>query len=213
MNKHHQNIIISVGLGILLASNIFVNLYKQPKYDLEIMQFNYKLLTPDGKDLGLALSTTKLRYIPGRNWGKLLFLIETNVSEPYLDHSIFLKDLTYRLLIKQNSRIIEQIEGNYLGALNSEQKNVMYKAIFLPSDKYPMNDIKLTYGKILLNFESSFYNNTDNNIMAIGNIDIDLFIIHPSTRIVLFSFLLIYPSIFIIIRSGPKFKKQIFKDK
>ena len=213
MNKHHQNLIISVGLGILLASNIFVNLYNQPKFDLDIMQFNYKLLTPDGKDLGLALSTTKLRYIPGRNWGKFLFLIETNVSEPYLEHSIFLKDLEYKIVIKQNSKIIEQIEGNYLGSLNSERRNVMYRAVFLPSDRYPMNDIKSTYGKILLNFESSFYNTSDNNIMAIGNIDVDLYIMHPSTRIVLFSFLLIYPSIFIILRSGSMFKKQILKDK
>ena len=213
MNKHHQNIIFSVGVGILLASNIFVNLYNQPKFDLDIMQFNYKLLTQDGKDLGLALSTTKLRYIPGRNWGKFLFLIETNVSDPYLDHSIFLKDLKYKIVIKQNSRIIEQIESNYLGSLNSERRNVMYRAFFLPSDRHPMNNIKSTYGKILLNFESSFYNNSENNIVAFGNIDVDLYIMHPSTRIVLFSFLLVYPSIFILIRSGPKFKKQIVKDK
>ena len=213
MNKHHQNIIFCLGLGILLASNIFVNIYKQPKLDLDVMQFNYKLLTQDGKDLGLALSTIKLSYIPGRNWGKFLFLIETNVSEPYLDQSIFLKDLRYKIVIKQNSRIIEQIENNYLGSLNSERRNVMYGAFFIPSDKHPMNNIKSTYGKILLNFESSFYNNSDNNIMAISNIDVDLYIVHPSIRFVLFSFLLAYPSIFIIIRSGPKFKKQLFKDK
>lgn len=212
MNRHQQNIVFSVGIGILLALNIFVNIYNQPKFDLDIVQLNYELLTQDGKDLGLALTTIKMRYIPGRNWGKFLLLIETNVSEPYLDHSIFSRDLLYKIVIKQNSRIIEQIEGKYLGSLNSQHRNVMYRAFFLPSDIYPMNNIKSTYGKILLNFEGSFYNTSDNNVTVSRNIDVDLYIIHPSTRFVLFSFLLIYPSIFIIIRSGPKFNK-IFKTK
>lgn len=211
MDKHHQNLIFIVGIGILLASNIFVNIYKQPKFDLDVLQFNYELLTQDGKDLGMALSTITLKYFPGRNWGKFLMVIETNVSEPYLNHSIFLKDVKYKIVIKQNSRIIEQIENNYLGSLTSERRNVMYGAFFLPSDIHPMNNIKSTYGNILLNFESSFYNTSDNKIMASSNIDVDLYIMHPSTKIVLFFFLLVFSSIFIIIRSGPMFKKQIVK--
>jgi hypothetical protein len=209
MNKHHQNIIFGVGIGILLALNIFVNIYKQPKFDLDISQFNYNLITQDGKDLGIALSTIKLKYIPGRNWGKFLLLIETNVSKPYLDHSISSKDIKYKIVIKQNSRIIEQIESNYLGSLSSQRRTVMYRGLFLPSVSHPMNDIRSTFGKILLNFEGSFYNTSNNNIMAINNIDVNIFIIHPSTRFVFFSFLLIFPSIFLIIGSGPSFKKRI----
>jgi len=207
MNKHQQNILFSIGIGMLLAFNIFVNIYNQPNYNLDIVQFNYKLLTQDGKDLGLALSTIKLSYIPGKNWGKFLLLIETNVSKPYWYRSIFSKDVKYRVIIRQDSSIIEQVESSYLGSLNPERGKVMYGAFFLPSDKHSMNNIESIYGNILLNFEGSFYNTSNNQIWAISNVNLHLYIIHPSTRIVLFSFLIIYSSIFIIIRSGRTFAR------
>jgi len=207
MNKHRQNIFFSIGIGMLLAFNIFVNLYNQPNYNLDIVQFNYKLLTQDGKDLGLALSTIKVSYIPGKNLGKFLLLIESNVSKLYWDRSIFSKDVKYRIIIRQDSNIIEQIESSYLGSLNSERGKVMYGAFFLPSNRHPMNNIESVYGNILLNFEGSFYNSSNNQIQAISNVNLHLYIMHPSTRIVLFSFLIIYCSTFIIMRSGRTFAR------
>jgi hypothetical protein len=184
MNRYQKDFFYAFCIAVLLALNIFIFLYQEPNYQEDIVCSEFQLLTQDGKDLGWAFSTINLQYQPNRNIGRFLILINTEVGQPYWHHPIYSKEVHYRVSFWHKSRLIEQIDGAYLGAMNPNYSRKIYNAILLH-----MEPLEFRYGKIRLTIEGAFYNVTSNEVLTENTFELNLFIINPYIRII--SFLLL----------------------
>ena len=63
-----------------------------------------------------------------------------------------------------------------------------------------MNTIRYTYGSIKLKIDGIFYNTTSNEVFTKNSEEINIFVIHPQAKIVIFSLMIILFSIVFIRR-------------
>jgi len=208
MNRYQKDIIYAIFFGIIIVLNIIVNIYRQPIYNADIVKSDFQLITRDGIELGWAFSTISLRYQPRRTLGKFILIIKTEVSESRLYYSIFSNDVAYRVSFWWKSRLIEQVDNNYLGALAPNRGREIYSSFILPSSKYPMNALESVYWKIVLTVEGAFYNMSSNEILAENVEEFSIFIIHPSARLVSFLLLIALSWLVLHERSGPILKNK-----
>ncbi len=214
MDKYNQEIVYAIIVGAILAILFFLSLYQHPKYNIDIVQSDFHLVTQEEINLGWAFSTISLRYYPDRTIGRFYINIQTEVSEPYWRHSVSSKDIIYRISFWWKSRLIEQVEGNYLGSLNPESGRIMFSGFSLPSINRPMTVIRSRHGKMKLSVEGTFFNVTNNEVIANKTEDFHLFIIHPNVKLLTFSLFIAISGIAVIERIGPKYKvKNIWEKK
>ena len=153
MGRNKNQIIYSIILGILLSLLINECIYQQPEYNYEVVQVNFKLVTPEGFDLGQAHSTINMRYTPVQPFttlGRFSIFINTQVSKPYTHASIFSRDIRYNVTFLWRSRPIEVRQGDYFGALNSTEDYTMFSYMSFPHWAKPMKEIRLVHGKYAL---------------------------------------------------------------
>jgi len=206
MNRYQKNIVYAFTLGALLAMFIIVVEYQQPEYNENIVQSDFQLVTIEGKNIGWVFSTISLKYKPDRTLGRFYVTIKTEVSEPYWNHSIFSRDVLYHVSFWWNSMLLEQLEGNYFGALNPSRGRVMYSSVSLPSVDHPMYALRSVHSKIVLTIEGSFSNVTNNEIFTENKKTFHIFIIHPLARIVTLSLIIAVSGIAVVEKSGPTYK-------
>lgn len=201
MGGNKKQIVYPIILGILFSLLINECIYQQPEYNFDIIQANFKLVTPEGLNLGQAFSTINVRYIPVQPYttlGKFLIIINTKVSKPYTHTSIFSKDIRYNVTFLWRSIPIEERQGNYLGSLNSTEDYTMFTYMSFPHWSKPMKEIRTVHGRIRINIEASYYNITSKEILANGMIKTDIYIIHPIVKIMTLSFIIVVVSLWLI---------------
>lgn len=198
------------------VSSILITLilYQQPIRNLEITHSDFQLVNTEGKNLGWVFSTMSLRYIPEKNFGRFYINIETKVSEPIWQQSIFSKNIIYRVSFWWKGKLIESVESNYFGSLNRESGRIMNSGISLPSIQRPMDIIRLTFGNIFLKVEGTFFNKTTNQIISENKIDFHLLKIHPNLKLFTLFTLVALFGMAIFENSGPIYQiKNIWERK
>jgi hypothetical protein len=165
---------------------------------------DFQLITVEGEKLGRAFSTIVLQHEPNTDFGKFMIVIRTQVSEPLWRYSVFPKDVRYCINFWLDSRLIERVEGNYLGASNPDQGRVIYNSILLPSNSHPMTALVSLYGDVVLTVEGSFYNSTSTEILAKGQEDVNMFIIPSSAGLVNFVLLAAVVILIVLDKTGYK---------
>ena len=135
-----------------------------------------------------------------------MYVKETKVNEPSWGNSIISRDIIYRVSFFYKSKLIERLESDYFGALNPKDGAIMYTGFTLPSIDYPMNSIRSVYGKIVLTVECDFYNVTNNEIVVQNIEEFDIFVMHPSLKVSIFSLLIATSGMTILKGSGPTIK-------
>lgn len=214
MNIYQKKIIYSICIGCVTSILITLILYQHPIYNLEIIHSDFQLINSEGKNLGWVFSTMSLQYIPEKNFGRFHINVETKVSEPIWQQSIFSRDIIYRISFWWKGNLIERLESNYFGSLNRESGRIMNSGISLPSIQRPMDIIRLKFGNILLRVEGTFLNTTNNQIISENKIDIQLLKIHPNLKLFTFSTLIALFGIAIFEQSDPVYKiKNIWERK
>lgn len=206
MTRYQENIVYVFSFGVILAVFVMVVEYRQPGYNENIVQSDYQLVTLEGKNLGWVFSTLSLKHIPDRGLGRFYVIIKTEVSEPYWNHSIFSGDIQYRISFWWNSMLIEELEGNYLGALTPSRGRVMYSAISLPSIDHPFDALQSVHGEVMLTVEGAFFNATSDEVIIEGTKEVHLFIIHPLMKMSIFLLMISISGIAIFKRSGPRYR-------
>lgn len=201
MGRNKKQIVYSIILGILFSLLINECIYQQPEYNMDVVQADFKLVTPEGFDLGQAYSTINMRYIPVQPYttmGKFSIFINTQVSKPYTHTSIFSRDIRYNVTFLWRSRPIEERQGDYLGALNSTEDYTMFSYMSFPHWSKPMKEIRTVHGKIRINIEASYYNITSKETLANGMVKTDIYIIHPIVKITTLSLIIVVVSLWLI---------------
>jgi len=185
MDKDLRKKLYGFILGISLAFFVFTWSYRQPESEFDLTNFNFRLVTEDMQDLGWAFSTIGLRYRPGGVLGRLYVIIGTDVSEPIWRSSIFPRDIGYNISVSWGSKLLEQIDGSYLGALHPDRGRTMYMVFTLPSGKHPMDALrKSVYGGVTISVRGVFYNITSKEICADKTKDLSIFIMPASSKLV-----------------------------
>jgi hypothetical protein len=200
LDEHQENSIYMLIFGVLLSLLIFVFSYQQPIYNAELITSSFELVTLNGDKLGPTSSTINMKHELESSIGNFLVVIKTYISKPQLNKSIYARDVKYRVIFRVDNSLVEQLEGNYFGALNTVESYISYTSFSLPSLEYPMNTIRYTYGNIKLKIDGIFYNTTSNEVLAKNTEEINIFVIHPQAKIVISTLMIILFSIVFIRR-------------
>lgn len=187
----------------MFAITVAIYSYRQPIYSSEILRSDYQLITREGIDLGWAISTISLTYKPSTTTalGRFLITIRTDVEEPKENISIFSKYTRYNISFWWKSKLIARLDDAYIGS--KDPTGGISNAFSLPNFNYPMNDLPNTYGMKLLEVRCSFYNVTSAEVLSEKAIKLQLFIIHPLSKLTIIGLMAALCSIAVIERSGP----------
>jgi len=110
--------------------------------------------------------------------------------QKYEHKSVVLGDTLYEIDISYNNKVVERVQGIYLGAV-SKNGTFVYNVVLLPRNQYTFKEIRNKYGLIKLDVTGKILNHTSGEVLISGNTKLAIFVMYPYTKIMTFILLML----------------------
>ena len=184
---------LNIGLGIIISLFIFELIYVHPVLTSTVFNRGISIVDVHGNDLGYSLIELQVVYTPdplSSSIGHFSFPIKSHLMQKYEHKSVVLGDTLYEINILYNNKVVERVQGIYLGTV-SKNGTFVYNVVLLPRNQYTFKEIRNKYGLIKLDVTGKILNNTNGEVLLSGSTKLVIFIMYPYTKIFTFLFLML----------------------
>lgn len=183
---------LNIGIGIILSLFIFELIYVHPVLTSTVFKGGLSIVDVYGNDLGNSFIEIQVVYTPkpsGSSIGEFSFPISTHLMKKCGQNSVILGDAFYEIDILYNNKLVEKVQGRYLGTVK-KNGTFVYNVVLLPRNRYTFMEIRHKYGIINIDVTGRILNHTSDEVLVSGNTKLRLFTIYPYTKIITFVLLL-----------------------
>lgn len=183
---------LNIVIGITLSLFFFELIYVHPVLISTVFNGGWSIVDKYGNDLGNSFTELQVMYTPNplsSSIGEFSFPISTYLINTCEQNSVVLGDTFYEIDLIYNNKLVEKVQGRYLGTVNNNGTFV-YNVVLLPRNQYTFKEIRNKYGLINLDVRGRILNHTNGEVLISGSTNFSIFIIYPYTKIITFILLM-----------------------
>ncbi|MCK4582952.1 hypothetical protein KAU18_06505 [Candidatus Bathyarchaeota archaeon] len=190
--KDIKRVYLNIAIGIIVSLFIFELIYVHPVLVSTVFDGSWSIVDEYGNDLGNSFIELQVMYTPNplsSSIGEFSFPIKTHLINTCEQNSVILGDTLYEIDILYNNKLVEKVQGRYLGTVNNNGTFV-YNVVLLPRNQYTFKEIRHKYGLINLDAIGRILNHTSGKVLISGSTKLIIFIMYPYTKIITFVLLM-----------------------
>jgi hypothetical protein len=184
---------LNIGIGITLSLFIFESFYVHPVLTSTVFSGGWSIVDVNGNDLGYTYIELQVVYTPdplSSSIGRFSFPMRNHLMEKCDQKSVVLGDTLYEIDIIYNNKVVERVQGIYLGSV-SRNGTFVYNVVLLPRTQYTFKKIRNKYGLIELDIIGKILNHTSEEVLVSGGTKLTIFIMYPYIKIITFILLIL----------------------